>query len=112
MAPPQLIHLVCNRNGVLQGLQSDSEFAAVFARSKWRQSRWAPSRIRIVSVHCLCCNPSHDNPFAVALWHLEDMPSVPAGATSYLGMARLRSCYGTLHVLKVPECCAISEMRV
>ena len=34
-----------------QGLQSDREFAAVFARSKWRQSRWAPSRIRIVRTH-------------------------------------------------------------
>lgn len=31
-----------------QGLQSDRDFAATFARSKWRQSRWAPSRIRIV----------------------------------------------------------------
>ena len=44
-----------------QGLQSDREFAAVFARSKWRQSRWAPSRIRIVSspaclLHSWCCH--------------------------------------------------------
>eukprot|EP00891_Asterochloris_glomerata_P009741 jgi/Astpho2/9741/Aster-03719 len=29
------------------GLQSDADFAEVFARSKWRQSRWAPSRIRM-----------------------------------------------------------------
>ncbi|CAL8464146.1 g3681 [Coccomyxa elongata] len=29
------------------GLQSDVEFVTIFARSKWRQSRWAPSRIRI-----------------------------------------------------------------
>lgn len=27
------------------GLQSDAEFAEVFARSKWRQARWGPSRI-------------------------------------------------------------------
>lgn len=27
------------------GLQSDTEFAEVFARSKWRQSKWAASRI-------------------------------------------------------------------
>ena len=41
------------RSAVLQGLQSDAEFATVFARSKWRQSRWAPSRIRIVSTPLL-----------------------------------------------------------
>ena len=41
------------RSAVLQGLQSDAEFATVFARSKWRQSRWAPSRIRIVSTALL-----------------------------------------------------------
>ena len=41
---------------VLQGLQSDREFAAVFARSKWRQSRWAPSRIRIVSAGLSSCS--------------------------------------------------------
>ena len=41
------------RRAVLQGLQSDAEFATVFARSKWRQSRWAPSRIRIVSTALL-----------------------------------------------------------
>ncbi|EIE24818.1 hypothetical protein COCSUDRAFT_62226 [Coccomyxa subellipsoidea C-169] len=29
------------------GLQSDVDFVTIFARSKWRQSRWAPSRIRI-----------------------------------------------------------------
>ena len=34
----------------LQGMQSDREYAAVLARSKWRQSRWAPSRIRMVGV--------------------------------------------------------------
>ena len=34
----------------LQELQSDAEFAEVFARSKWRQSKWAPSRIRMVCV--------------------------------------------------------------
>eukprot|EP00873_Tetraselmis_striata_P034321 jgi/Tetstr1/454585/TSEL_041479.t1 len=28
-----------------QGLQSDREYAEVFARSKWRQSCWAPARI-------------------------------------------------------------------
>ena len=33
--------------GPLQGLQSNADFAEVFARSKWRQSRWAPSRIRM-----------------------------------------------------------------
>jgi SOS response regulatory protein OraA/RecX len=27
------------------GLQSDAEFAEVFARSKWRQAKWGPSRI-------------------------------------------------------------------
>ena len=32
-----------------QGQQSDREYAAVLARSKWRQSRWAPARIRMVS---------------------------------------------------------------
>ncbi len=31
----------------LQGLQSDREFAETFARSRWRQYRWAASRIRI-----------------------------------------------------------------
>lgn len=31
------------------GLQSDAEFAEVFARSKWRQTKWGPSRIRTVS---------------------------------------------------------------
>ena len=30
-----------------QGLQSDREFAETFARSRWRQYRWAASRIRI-----------------------------------------------------------------
>eukprot|EP00884_Botryococcus_braunii_P009140 jgi/Botrbrau1/18227/Bobra.53_1s0083.2 len=28
------------------GIQSDGEFAEIFARSKWRQARWGPSRIR------------------------------------------------------------------
>ena len=37
----------------LQELQSDAEFAEVFARSKWRQSKWAPSRIRMVCVMLL-----------------------------------------------------------
>ena len=32
---------------VSQGLQSDREFAETFARSRWRQYRWAASRIRI-----------------------------------------------------------------
>ncbi len=36
--------------GFVQGLQSDVEFVTIFARSKWRQSRWAPSRIRIVGL--------------------------------------------------------------
>lgn len=36
-----------NLLALLQGLQSDADFAEVFARSKWRQSRWAPSRIRM-----------------------------------------------------------------
>jgi hypothetical protein len=30
------------------GLQSDAEFAEVFARSKWRQTKWGPSRIKAV----------------------------------------------------------------
>ncbi len=33
---------------LMQGQQSDREYATVLARSKWRQSRWAPSRIRMV----------------------------------------------------------------
>ena len=32
----------------MQGQQSDAEYAEILARSKWRQSRWAPSRIRMV----------------------------------------------------------------
>lgn len=32
-------------------LQSDAEFAEVFARSKWRQAKWGPSRIKAVRVH-------------------------------------------------------------
>ena len=32
----------------LQGMLSDAQFAETFARSKWRQARWAPSRIRMV----------------------------------------------------------------
>lgn len=31
------------------GLQSDGEFAEAFARSKWRQVKWGPSKIRSVS---------------------------------------------------------------
>ena len=31
------------------GLQSDQEFAEVFTRSKWRQAKWAPSKIKSVS---------------------------------------------------------------
>jgi hypothetical protein len=44
-----------------QGLQSDRDFAATFARSKWRQSRWAPSRIRIVrrAAPCLIWHPQN-----------------------------------------------------
>ena len=38
---------------LLKELQSDAEFAEVFARSKWRQSKWAPSRIRTVCVMLL-----------------------------------------------------------
>ncbi len=34
---------------VLQELQSDADYAEVYTRSKWRQSRWAPSRIQQVS---------------------------------------------------------------
>ena len=30
------------------GLQSDSEFADVFTRSKWRQTKWAPTKIKSV----------------------------------------------------------------
>ena len=30
---------------LVQGLQSDEEYAAIVARSKWRKQRWAPSRI-------------------------------------------------------------------
>jgi len=30
------------------GLQSDEEFASMFARSKWRQSTWGPQRISMV----------------------------------------------------------------
>lgn len=30
------------------GLQNDKEFAMIFARSKWRQSKWGPSKIRTV----------------------------------------------------------------
>lgn len=33
------------------GLQSDGEFAEVFARSKWRQAKWAPSKIKSVSLN-------------------------------------------------------------
>lgn len=32
------------------GLQSDQEFALVFARGKWRQSQWGPGKIRKVWV--------------------------------------------------------------
>ena len=39
--------VLSNLLALLQGLQSDADFAEVFARSKWRQSRWAPSRIRM-----------------------------------------------------------------
>lgn len=35
----------------LQGMLSDAQFAETFARSKWRQARWAPSRIRMVRPH-------------------------------------------------------------
>lgn len=31
------------------GLQDDGQFAEQFARSKWRQVKWGPSRIRSVS---------------------------------------------------------------
>ena len=31
---------------------SDAQFAETFARSKWRQARWAPSRIRMVRGPC------------------------------------------------------------
>lgn len=34
---------------VLQELQSNADYAEVYTRSKWRQSRWAPSRIQQVS---------------------------------------------------------------
>ena len=34
---------------MLQELQSDADYAEVYTRSKWRQSRWAPSRIQQVS---------------------------------------------------------------
>jgi SOS response regulatory protein OraA/RecX len=30
------------------GLQSDGEFAEIFARSKWRQAKWGPSRLKMV----------------------------------------------------------------
>lgn len=30
------------------GLQSDIEFAEIFARSKWRQAKWGPSRLKMV----------------------------------------------------------------
>ena len=30
------------------GLQSDQEFAEAFVRSKWRQSKWGPSRLKSV----------------------------------------------------------------
>ncbi|PSC73000.1 p-type h+-atpase isoform C [Micractinium conductrix] len=33
------------------GLQSDEEFAEVFARSKWRQSKWGPRRIEMELHH-------------------------------------------------------------
>lgn len=33
------------------GLQSDREFAEIFARSKWRQTKWGPGKIRSV---CVC----------------------------------------------------------
>ena len=32
----------------LAGLQSDAEFAEVYARSKWRQSKWGPRKIGMV----------------------------------------------------------------
>lgn len=57
----------------LQGLQSDAEFVTIFARSKWRQSRWAPSRIRIVSRNvfqqplrtAVCCSFYDEEPFCL-----------------------------------------------
>ena len=46
-APSRSPGVLSNLLAPLQGLQSDADFAEVFARSKWRQSRWAPSRIRM-----------------------------------------------------------------
>lgn len=40
-------HIMLNQVELSQGLQSDREFAETFARSRWRQYRWAASRIRI-----------------------------------------------------------------
>lgn len=37
----------------LQGMHSNREYAELFAQSKWRQSRWAPSRIRRVRGTCV-----------------------------------------------------------
>lgn len=39
----------------MQEVQSDADYAEVYARSKWRQSRWAPSRIQQVSFMCTKC---------------------------------------------------------
>ena len=40
---------------LLQGMQDDREYAELCAQSKWRQSRWAPSRIRRVRCRLSSC---------------------------------------------------------
>lgn len=45
--PPDAVASALDRLEAV-GLQSDAEFAEAFARSKWRQTRWAPSKIKAV----------------------------------------------------------------
>ena len=48
--PVEAITVALDRLGAV-GLQSDEEFAEAFARSKWRQTKWSPSKIKMVRVY-------------------------------------------------------------
>jgi len=67
------------------GLQSDKEFAEAFARSKWRQVKWGPSKIKSVRRTSMAILYEHlyamhrinfSNLIAFILWDGETGPSL------------------------------------
>ena len=67
-------------DGCWQGQQSDSEYAAVLARSKWRQSRWAPSRIRMVLLTCITRTLNRNLTSTLSLTLTKSLISTPTSA--------------------------------